>query len=783
MKFSNGIWLNKKGLTISSPKEAYSVEMADNSLTVYAPYSHITHKGRVIDTGLMTIRFSSPATDVICVSAKNHIGRRERVAQFSLNTVRVQTTVMETDTHYVFGSGSTEAYISKLSPWDISFYRNGVFLTASGKDSLAHIEASDGKTYMREQLTLSPGECVYGLGERFTAFVKNGQSVETWNADGGADTEQAYKCVPFYITSKNYGVFVNNTDNVSYEIGSERVDKAQFSVPGECLEYFVISGEDIKSVICTYTDLTGKPALPPVWSFGLWLSTSFSTEYDEETIMAFVEGMQDRGLPVSVLHIDCFWMREFEWTSFVWDKERFPDPVGMIRRLHERGLKVCLWINPYVGQKSPLFREGLDMNYFVNTGSGSVWQCDGWQAGMALIDFTNNAARTWYQKYVEELLKMGVDSVKTDFGERIPTKNSFFGSLAETQGIVFHNGVTPESMHNYYSYLYNQVVFEVLERRFGKSQALLFARSGTAGSQKMPVHWSGDSLSSYASMAATLRGGLSLSLCGFGFWSHDIGGFEAGATPDLFMRWTQFGLLSSHSRLHGSEDYKLPWLYGEEAVEVTKLFTRLKLRFMPYLYAAAVDSSATGIPVMRPMMMEFPKDETCRHLDRQYMLGASLLCAPVFSPDGIVSYYVPAGQWTNVLTRERVTGPCWRTEQHDYYSLPLLARDNSILVTGKTDTTPDYDYLDSVTVTLYDLHPEEEAFAEIFSAGGQRSGMVRARISDGHLVVRSEGLTGICRLMIANEYNVGSSSEGIPEQTEWGTVIDFTRTTLEVELL
>ncbi len=783
MKFSNGIWLSKKGFTISSPKEVYSVEIGDNSLTVHAPYSHITHRGRVTDTGAMTIRFSSPATDVIAVCVKNHIGRREKVAQFSLNTARVQTTFMETDTHYVFGSGSTEVYISKLSPWDISFYRNGVFLTSSGTDSLAHIEDANGKTYLREQLTLSPGECVYGLGERFTSFVKNGQSVETWNADGGAETEQAYKCVPFYVTSKNYGVFVNNTDNVSYEIGSERVDKAQFSVPGEALEYFVISGEDVKSVIGTYTDLTGRPALPPVWSFGLWLSTSFVTEYDEETIMAFVDGMQDRGLPVSVLHIDCFWMKEFEWTSFAWDKERFPDPVGMIRRLHEKGLKVCLWINPYIGQKSPLFREGLDANYFVNTGSGAVWQCDGWQAGMALVDFTNTSARTWYQKYVEELLKMGVDSVKTDFGERIPTADPFFGTLAEKQGIVFHNGMTPESMHNYYSYLYNQAVFEILERRLGKSQALLFARSGTAGSQKMPVHWGGDSKSSYTSMAATLRGGLSLALCGFGFWSHDIGGFESGATPDLYKRWTQFGLLSSHSRLHGNEDYKVPWLYGEEAVEVTKLFTRLKLRFMPYLYAAAVESSATGIPVMRPMILEFPKDETCRYLDRQYMLGPSLLCAPVFSPDGIVSYYVPAGQWTNILTRERIIGPCWCTEQYDYFSLPLLARDNSILVTGKTDTTPDYDYLDSVTVTLYDLHPDEEAFAEIFSAGGQRSGMVRARINDGRLVVRSEGLTGICRLMIANEYNVGSSSEGIPEQTDWGTVIDFTRTTLEIELL
>ncbi len=783
MKFTNGMWLPRHGFTVSTPKVAYTAEMTDNSLTIYAPYRPIEHKGQTTDTGMMTIRFSSPATDVIAISARGHMGVRTHNAQFAIGSVRVQTSVIETETHYIFATGSTEAHIAKDSPWDVQFYHNGAYLTSSCGGALARIESPDRKTYIRDGLSLAPGECVYGLGERFTPFVKNGQSVESWNADGGADSEQSYKSIPFYVTTNNYGVFVNSTDNVSFEVASENVGKTLFAVPGETLEYFLIGGADMKSVVGTYTDLTGKPSLPPAWSFGLWLSTSFTTDYDEETILSFVEGMQDRGIPVSVLHIDCFWMKEFEWTSFVWDRERFPDPAGMLRHLHEKGIRVCLWINPYIAQKSPLFKEGFDGNYFVNTGDGSVWQTDMWQPGMALVDFTNPVARGWYQKYVDDLLKMGVDCLKTDFGERIPTADPFYGTRAAKEGIRYHNGLSADSMHNYYSILYNQAVFEVLEKRLGKAQAVVFARSATVGSQRFPIHWGGDCLSTYPSMAATLRGGLSLSLAGFGFWSHDIGGFEATATPDLYMRWMQFGLLSSHSRLHGNHTYKVPWLYGEEASEVTRLFTRLKLRLMPYLYAAAVEASVTGVPVLRPMVMEFPEDETCRYLDRQYMLGASLLCAPIFSADGTVRYYVPEGSWTNIMTRERIVGPTWRTEHHDYYTMPLLVRENTLLVTGKTDSTPEYDYLDAVTVTIYDLAPDREAFTEVFSAGGLRSATIRARMTDGRLVLRAEGLSGICRLLLANVYNVSSSTEGIPEENEWGTMIEFTRTTLEIEMM
>jgi alpha-D-xyloside xylohydrolase len=256
-------------------------------------------------------------------------------------------------------------------------------------------------------------------------------------------------------------------------------------------------------------------------------------------------------------------------------------------------------------------------------------------------------------------------------------------------------------MHNYYTQLYNQAVFDVLKDTRGEGEAVLFARSATVGGQRLPVHWGGDSTSTYESMAETLRGGLSLAFSGFAFWSHDIGGFEGTPDPGVFKRWTAFGLLSSHSRFHGSSSYRVPWVFDDEAVEVTRRFTKLKLALMPYLYAAGLEATRTGTPVLRPMQLEFSDDPATGYLDRQYMLGADLLVAPVFSADGSVELYLPAGTWTSFFTGETVTGPGWRREKHGFDSIPLYVRDGAALPVGAREDRPDYDYLDGLTLELY----------------------------------------------------------------------------------
>ena len=547
------------------------------------------------------------------------------------------------------------------------------------------------ETFMREQLSLSVGEAVYGLGERFTPFVKNGQSIDCWNEDGGTSTEQSYKNVPFYITNKGYGVFVNHPERVSFEVGSELVTKVQFSVPGESLDYFIITGDDMKEVLENYTSLTGKPALPPAWSFGLWLTTSFTTNYDEKTVTEFVDGMAERDIPLHVFHFDCFWMKGFNWCNFEWDNEVFPDPKAMLERLKAKGLKICVWINPYIAQESSLFEEGRENGYFIKKTNGDVWQWDMWQPGMAIVDFTNPEACKWYADKLRDLMEMGVDCFKTDFGERIPVECTYF------------DGSDPVKMHNYYTQMYNKVVFDVVKEVKGENEAVLFARSATAGGQQFPVHWGGDCTSEYESMAESLRGGLSLCLSGFGFWSHDIGGFESTSTPDVYKRWAAFGLLSSHSRLHGSTSYRVPWLYDEESCEVVKFFTNLKCSIMPYLFKTANDAATKGIPTMRAMILENQNDPACRYLDRQYMLGDSILVAPIFNEEGIAEYYLPHGTWTNFITGEKHEGGRWITEKHGYLSIPMMVKENSIVAVGANNTVPDYDFGKDVSLEVFEL--------------------------------------------------------------------------------
>ena len=677
MKFGNGCWLQKEGCECFAPQQVYFVKTEPKKVTLCAPTGRINHRGDTLGGIVLTIEITSPMPEVIRVKTSHHLGVQKKGPDFELNIEEnMDLNVTEDEEKIRIESGSLALIITK-EYWSMTYERNGEVITKSSGRDLAFMKTDwkgfaydkgGADAYMRQGLGLSVGELVYGMGERFTAFTKNGQSVDIWNEDGGTSTYQSYKNIPFYLTNRGYGVFVNHPEKVSFEVGTEQVSKVEFSVPGESMEYFLINGPTMKEVLERYTSLTGKPSLPPQWTFGLWLSTSFTTNYDEKTVMSFIDGMEERGIPLQVFHFDCFWMKDFHWSDFVWDSRVFPDPKGMLSRIKEKGLKVCVWINSYIAQESCLFAEGMEKGYFVKRKNGDVWQWDMWQPGMALVDFTNPAACKWFQDKLEVLLDMGVDCFKTDFGERIPTEN-----------VVYYDGSDPVKMHNYYTYLYNKTVYELLQRKRGKDDAVLFARSATAGGQKFPVHWGGDCWSNYEAMAESMRGGLSLTMSGFGYWSHDIGGFEDTSTPDVYKRWAAFGLLSTHSRFHGSTSYRVPWAYDDEAVDVVRFFTKLKLSLTPYLYSSAVRTSRTGVPMMRSMVLEFENDPVCQYLDRQYMLGDSLLVAPIFNDRGEAYYYLPEGTWTNYLTGETVEGGVWRKEHHDYMSIPLWARENTIL--------------------------------------------------------------------------------------------------------
>lgn len=603
MKFTNGYWMIRDGVDALYAREAYELaaDATTESLNVLAPTSVVRGRYDTLNLPTFNVDITTPAEGVIRVCAEHWQGATEYPG-FPLNAdepgnrdyVTVQANgngdgeVGVNGADVTLTTGGLTVKVVKGAPWNLTFIgEDGKVLTESAGKSLGRFKLGaesnvtaqpvsefgvtmDGSArdesdvFIAIQLHLSVGEDVYGLGERFGAYVKNGQSVDIWNEDGGTASEQGYKDIPFYMTSSGYGVLVNNRGHVSFEIGSENT---------------------------------------------------------EATINSFIDGMAERDIPLAAFHYDCYWMREFHWCDFEWDKRFFGDIESTLKRLHE------------------------DKGYLVRKPNGEVWQTDFWQAGMGLVDFTNPAAREWFKDKVKALLNQGVDAIKTDFGERIP------------RDVVWYDGSPKLSMHNWYTQLYNQAVFEAIEETYGKGNACLYARSATVGGQQQPVHWGGDCESTFNGMAQSLRAGLSLASSGFGFWSHDSGGFE-GAFPDpaVYKRWVAFGMLGSHSRLHGSTVYRVPWLFDEEdekngvalvpgqtAVDVVREFTKLKLELMPYVYQLGLQPHANGTPVMRSMFVEFPDDPACRTLDRQYMFGPSMLVAPVFTYSGEVSYRFRCG--------------------------------------------------------------------------------------------------------------------------------------------
>ncbi|KAI0646837.1 alpha-glucosidase [Trametes meyenii] len=770
MRFNDGFWLLKSGVKPSFGLQVVQGLDGGDGYILQVATKPIRHRGDTLAGPVLSVRVHSPTEGVIGVKIEHfkHIDPTPNISLFPDDPAVQGVTLSKAETNWSVATGGLTAEIAQ-NPYTITFKSPTHTLTAAGYKHQAIYDvpykwtlrsasnssclATDVSSnphpepppetvrYIHSELNLSPGELIYGLGEQFGPFVKNGQSVSIWNQDGGTSSEQAYKCVPFYITNRNYGVFVNHPGEVEFEVGSEKVSRVGASVAGESLEYFVIYGPTPLEAK-RYTRLTGRPALLPSWTFGLWLSTSFLTSYDEKTVSGFLEGMQTRNCPVRVFHLDCFWMKQYEWCSFTFDPDNFPDPKAYLSEIKKKyGVKICVWINPYISQLSPIFQEAVQKGYLIKRKDGTPWQWDLWQPGLGVVDITNPEARAWYEAKLDALVDLGVDTFKTDFGERIPHAN-----------VVFHDGSDPMRMHNTFSVIYNEMVFRLLERRLGKGEAVVFARSATAGGQRFPVHWGGDCESTFEAMAETLRGGLSLTTSGFAFASHDIGGFEASTSqyghkghppPEIYHRWVAYGLFSSHSRLHGSMSYRVPWQYGEAAATYMAKFLNAKHRLMPYLYSLSLEGHTKGHPMQRAMFIEFLEDRTTHYLDRQYMLGPSLLVAPVFVPDGEESeYYLPAGRWTSFFNPSRtLTGPTWVKEVVPIDELPVWVRQGSILCLGPDNVgRPDYDYAKALEVRVFELGEGQVVRAEVPTGKlAAIAGTVEATLKDGELSVRLAG--------------------------------------------
>lgn len=543
------------------------------------------------------------------------------------------------------------------------------------------------KSYLT--LRLRHDERVWGGGEKFTAFDRRGQRLTMWNIDTlGTRSELAYKNIPFFISSRGYGLYIDNTDRVELDIGNQSIRALSATAPGGVLDFYLIAGETPRQILEHYTSLTGRPALPPRWSFGLWISTCFD-RLDRQRAEALTAQIRESAIPCDVFHFDCFWLRDHHWCDLTWDESRFPNPAEMLAGMKAKGFRICVWTNPFVSIHSEMFKEGDAKGYFLRRPNGETYVANLWldlQPAMGVVDFTNPEAVAWYKEKHRKLMEMGVDTFKTDFGEDLPVD------------AVYANGRPATAMHNLYPLLYQGAVFEAVKET--ASEGIIWARAACAGSQRYPTHWSGDPGCTFDDMAAVLRAGLSNSLSGLAFWSHDVGGFKGVPTRELYIRWAQFGFLSPHVRCH-SQTPRFPWEFDEEATAIFRSFAELRYRMLPYIYSYAHEAAATGVSPARPMMLEFPADPACYVLDAQYMFGREILVAPVLSEGGQVTFYLPEGQWCHLLDGEIVEGGRWLARAYELDSLPVFIRENSLVPTGPLMAYDDGSEADSFLVDAF----------------------------------------------------------------------------------
>lgn len=552
----------------------------------------------------------------------------------------------------------------------------------------------DGAFHARESAAVSPGEAFYGFGERFTTLDRWDQEVVLWAADSGCVTShRAYKNVPFFMSTAGYGMFVHTSFPTVFRMGTESSVSYSVHTADSQLDYFLIYGPSFKHILRRYSELTGFSPVPPKWSFGFWISRCmYQTRREVEDV---IKGLRSRGFPCDVLSLDPGWMGDPPWTTLEWDRERFPDPDGMIRCMQEEGVRLCLWITPYIPEGTRLYEEGFGKGYFLRDVDGSLSPAlEAFSRGrLGVVDFTDPAQTSWFLEKLEALLDQGAAVFKTDFGEQAPVE------------AVYSDGRTGLEMHNLYPLLYNEAVFDLTERKFGRG--LVWGRSGYAGSQRCPVQWGGDSYASMAEMVGQVRGLLGYGLSGVPFCSHDVGGFDfpphafdsirasnldeevlMGANlesyprdPVLYVRWLQFGVFSSHLRAHGKGPQE-PWEYGEEAEAIAHKYLDLRYRLLPYIYSTAVESTRTGLPVVRPMVLEFQDDPNTHHLEMQYMFGDSFLVAPITNPEGTHHVYIPEGEWNDFWTKESVEGGQWVDIKAPLDTLPLWVRKGAVIPMG-----------------------------------------------------------------------------------------------------
>ena len=577
--------------------------------------------------------------------------------------------------------------------------------------------SADYSTSFNAVLRLSPDEKIFGCGESFTEFNKRGQKVVLYTDDSnGVQNETMYKPIPFYMSSRGYGVFMHTSTPITCDFGKYYNSINSMMIGDDELDLFVFLGTP-KDILNEYTNITGKSPLPPLWSFGFWMSRI--TYFSEEDGRNVAANLRKYNIPSDVIHFDTGWF-ETDWRcDYEFSKNRFDDPVKMMADFKEQGLRTCLWQLPYFVPKNQLFDEIIEKGLYVRDGKGNLPYED------AVIDFSNPDTVKWYQNNIARLLKQGVDVIKVDFGEAAPADG------------IYASGKVGFYEHNLYPLRYNKTVADITESI--KGDPFIWARSAWAGSQRYPVHWGGDPANTDSAMAGTLRAGLSFGLSGFSFWAHDIGGFVKSCPEDLYRRWTPFGMLSSHTRSHGSPPTE-PWEYGKDFMDAFRKADEMRYRLMPYIYAQAADCSRRGLPMVRAMFVEYPDDPGSWLIDDQYFFGSDILVAPLFENGKLRDVYLPPGKWIDYQTGNFYEKG-WHRMQAADIPVVVLVKDGAVIPHIKlAQSTADMDF-SKIELKVYAVN-RENAEGLVCLPSDKQLHEIKLSKRGGNFVIINDPLSG-----------------------------------------
>ena len=516
---------------------------------------------------------------------------------------------------------------------------------------------SDNARRINPVFTLTADEMIFGCGESATGLNKAGQKVNLFVTDPqGPETDQMYKPIPFFMSNRGYGMFMHTSAPVTCDFGATYIGLNKMFMGDENLDLFVFFGEP-KDILDEYTDLVGKPGMPPLWSFGTWMSRI--TYFSEKEGYDVAANIRKNKYPCDVIHFDTGWF-DVDWQcDYKFSENRFQNPQQMLKDLRSQGFHVCLWQLPYFTPKNRYFSELIEKDMYVKNGNGELPYED------VVLDFSNPETVKWYQNKLAGLLNIGVSAIKVDFGEAAPLNG------------IYASGKSGWYEHNLYPVRYDMAVSEITKKLHNEN--IMWARAAWAGSQRYPLHWGGDAATTNTGLLGTLRAGLSFGLSGFSFWSHDMGGFVKSTPEDLYCRWIPFGFLTSHTRAHGAPPTE-PWLYDSKRVQdVFRKSAEMKYRLMPYVYAQAKECTEKGLPMLRALFVEFPDDPGAWKVDDEYLFGSQILVAPLLE-SGMTgrTVYLPEGKWIDYQT-EKVYEGGWHQIEAGSLPIIMLVRDGSVL--------------------------------------------------------------------------------------------------------